>query len=235
MRPDHVDFADWDAAFVLGALSPADRRRFETHMEECRACRTAITELAPTIGLLARVAPERASSMLEPPAAEGGPDPARRAQVIAIGERAARIRRTRWWAAGLASAAAVVIAVTIAVTTVIAPALKSVEVVALEPVADVPWTATVELSDAAWGTRIEMICRYTGEADGDTPGGGWPYVLVVTSVDGTTSELSTWRALPGSTARLDAATALDADDIATIEIRAVADDRVLMRGELADR
>ena len=28
-------FADWDAAYVLGALSPAERREFETHLASC--------------------------------------------------------------------------------------------------------------------------------------------------------------------------------------------------------
>lgn len=47
MNPDHVHFAEWDAAYVVGALSPADRRRFEDHLEDCRACQAALAGLAP--------------------------------------------------------------------------------------------------------------------------------------------------------------------------------------------
>ena len=34
-------YAEWDAAYVLGALSPSDRRTYERHLAECAACRAA--------------------------------------------------------------------------------------------------------------------------------------------------------------------------------------------------
>jgi carotenoid cleavage dioxygenase-like enzyme len=51
---DHVHAA-WDAAYVLGALSDADRREFEVHMVDCSSCRKAVTDLAgmpPLLSLL---------------------------------------------------------------------------------------------------------------------------------------------------------------------------------------
>ncbi len=39
MTPGHAHYADWDAAYVLGSLSPAERREFETHLEGCERCR----------------------------------------------------------------------------------------------------------------------------------------------------------------------------------------------------
>ena len=231
MNPDHAHFADWDAAYVLGALSPADRRLFEEHLEQCDACRAALVDVAPTIGLLSRIAPERAQSMLAGPDPDDAPDAATRARVVDLGARASRRRRRAWWTAGLAAAAAVVVAVVLVLTTAIVPALRNVQVVALEAVVDIPISATVELSDAAWGTRIEMVCRYPADASHDVPDGGWPYALVVTAVDGTTSDVSSWRAIPGATARLSAATALDADEIAALEIRSLGSGRVLMRTE----
>ena len=44
--------AQWDAAYVLGSLSEKDRREFEAHLEECRACRDAVTELSGMPALL---------------------------------------------------------------------------------------------------------------------------------------------------------------------------------------
>lgn len=35
MNADHAQFAEWDAAYVLGALNSADRRLFEAHLEDC--------------------------------------------------------------------------------------------------------------------------------------------------------------------------------------------------------
>jgi carotenoid cleavage dioxygenase-like enzyme len=46
------DYAMWDAAYVLGSLSDADRREYEAHLEGCGECRTAVTELAAVSPLL---------------------------------------------------------------------------------------------------------------------------------------------------------------------------------------
>jgi carotenoid cleavage dioxygenase-like enzyme len=46
------DYAMWDAAYVLGALSDSDRREYEVHLEGCGECRTAVTELATVTPLL---------------------------------------------------------------------------------------------------------------------------------------------------------------------------------------
>ncbi|MFE5407993.1 zf-HC2 domain-containing protein [Microbacterium sp. NPDC056569] len=232
MTPDHARFADWDAAYVVRALSAADRVRYEEHLDRCPVCRSAIGDLAPTMGLLARVAPERAEALLEP--SEGdGPDPAARERMVVRGTRDARRRRMIAWGSGLAAAAAVAVVVAFAVTTAVAPTGGAEEVVALEAVTDVALTAEVELTDVAWGTRIAMVCHYPPSRDPYAGDQEWPYVLVVTSTDGITSELSSWRAGPGTTAQLDAGTALDRDDIASIEVRAVSDGRVLLRGEPA--
>ena len=233
MSTDHVRFADWDAAYLVRALDPVDRREYEAHLDECRLCREAVADLAPTLGLLARVSPDRAESLLEP-TADTGPDPTARARVVAQGTRDARRRRVLAWSGGLAVAAVLTVVVAFAVTSIVAPVRPAEDVVALQPVADVPLTATVALTDVAWGTRIEMECRYGANPDPYAPDREWPYVLVVTSTEGTTSELSSWRAGPGSTARLEAGTALDPEDIAAIEVRAL-DGRVLLRGEPQDR
>lgn len=231
---DHTRYAHWDAAYLLRALSTDDRRRYEEHVEGCRQCREAIAELAPTIGLLARVTPERAQAVLEPVADDvAGPDPVARERVVARGRRDARRRRVLAWGGGVAAAAALAVVVAFAVSSAVAPTPVPEEIVALQPTTEVPLTATVQLTDVAWGTRIEMTCRYGGSGDPYALDQDWSYVLVVTSTDGETSELSSWRAAPGTTATLDAGTALDPGEIASIEVRAAADGRVLLRGEPA--
>ncbi|WP_109210905.1 MULTISPECIES: hypothetical protein [Microbacterium] len=230
MNTEHIDFADWDAAYVVRALSVEDRRSYEAHLDECVLCREAIGELAPTLGLLARVDPVRAESLLEP-AVGAGPAQGARERVVARGTRDARRRRLLAWGGGFVAAATLAVVVGFAVTSAVDPVAVPEEVVALEPVTDVALTAQVELTEAPWGTRIEMVCHYPPSSDPYSAGQEWPYVLVVTSTDGTSSELSSWRAGPGTTARLDAGTALDRDEIASIEVRAVSDGRVLLRGE----
>lgn len=55
---DHEFFREWDAAYILGALTAEDRRAFEGHLETCEQCRAAVGELAPMPGLLARIRPQ---------------------------------------------------------------------------------------------------------------------------------------------------------------------------------
>jgi len=116
MNPDHSRYADWDSAYVLGALSPAERREYEEHLETCEACRRSVAELSPMPGLLARLSAGRAQALLEEPdGATSSPDPALLDAVRREGRRR-RIRRTRTRIA-LAAAAAVVGAIVAEIST----------------------------------------------------------------------------------------------------------------------
>jgi len=46
-------FREWDAAYVLGALSAEDRHAYERHLPGCPACAAAVAELAGMPGILA--------------------------------------------------------------------------------------------------------------------------------------------------------------------------------------
>lgn len=68
-------FADWDAAYVLGALGPSDRRAYERHLAECDACRAAVADLAGLPGLLGTISPAHAQALVEEaPGLPGLPD-----------------------------------------------------------------------------------------------------------------------------------------------------------------
>jgi len=233
MNPDHARFAEWDSAYVLGALSPAERRDYERHLAECDECRRSIAELAPIPGLLARLTPERAAALLDDPAASPhGPRP----ELLEATRREAsrrRLRRTRLRLGMAAAAAAVVLAAVFVPLAFVRPAADA-QTVAFEAVADVPVTATATLTSVGWGTRIELDCRYGDAGASDVPDEGWPYALYVVDRDGNRSEVSSWRASPGKTARLAAATAVGLDDIATLEVRALGSGDVLLLGD-ADR
>ena len=45
-------YATWDAAYVLGSLSSAERREYEAHLETCDRCRAAVAELSGMPALL---------------------------------------------------------------------------------------------------------------------------------------------------------------------------------------
>jgi len=229
MNPDHAHFAEWDAAYVIGALSSAERREFEEHLADCVECRRAVVELAPTVGLLSRVSLARAESIDGQPGGDG-PDDAVRQGIVSVAQQRAVRRRRAWWVAVAAAVVVVVAAIAIPVTLIrTAPAASF----ALESVADVPLEATVRLSDVGWGTRIDLECRYTSNPT-DVPADGWPYSLAVVDLDGVVTGVSTWRATPGSLARLSAGTDLDLAQIGAIEIRSIESGRVLMRYKVDD-
>jgi len=227
MNADHARYVEWDAAYVIGALSAADRAEFEAHLAQCPQCRAAIAEIAPTLGLLSRITPERAESLLKVENAEA-PAPEHRARVLSLAAARSR-RRRRAWVAGIA-AAAVIVVTAVAVPVVSAQLRPPSTTIALEQLIDAPLTATVSLTEVAWGTRIDMTCDYG--AEGEAPADGRPYALVVVADDGTESVLSTWRAHPGTTARLSAGTELPASDISAVEIRSVDSGTVLMRSSV---
>ncbi|WP_431277301.1 anti-sigma factor family protein [Leifsonia poae] len=61
----HDEFATWDGAYLLGALSPADRRAYEEHLRTCETCSAAVSELAGLPGILGRVSEADAFALLE--------------------------------------------------------------------------------------------------------------------------------------------------------------------------
>jgi hypothetical protein len=229
MNPDHSRFAEWDAAYVLGALSADDRREFEAHLETCPECRRAVGELSSTVTMLSRVSAGEAEGVLDNEA-DDPRESAARAQLVSLDRARARRRRRTWW---IAAAAAIVIAVGAVGTPVTIAALnRPTAAFALQDVGDVSLAASVRLTSVAWGTKIDLDCRYPAGSWEGVPAGGWTYILAVVGSDGETDSVSSWRAGPGSTSRLSAGTALDVAGIRSVEIRTTSG-AVLMRYDLA--
>ena len=59
------EFAMYDAAYVLGALSPVERREFEDHLKVCAACASSVGELAGLPGLMSTVSIEGLAAEVE--------------------------------------------------------------------------------------------------------------------------------------------------------------------------
>ncbi len=237
-NPDHGRFAEWDAAYVLGALSPAERREFEDHLEECEKCRSAVSELSALPGLLGRIDEARAFALLEDfdqdaAAGEPGP-PADLVARIQNRERRDRTRRRIGKGAALAAAAAIAAVLALVLPPALTPAAEPTLAAALTPTAaEVPVQARIELTSVGWGTRIEMDCSYRPVAPG--PDGGYgpaEYAMWVVDRNGAETPLSTWSASPGGTVHVTAGTALALADIAEVEVRTASGDRVLLTAEL---
>ncbi len=135
--------------------------------------------------------------------------------------------------AGLA--AVLVLALAVAAPTVVqrltGHAGAPVQTVALTRQIDTPLTASVSFTPTAWGTRLSMECDYPAAPASPVYGqpgtAGGVYSLLVTDVDGRTTQVSTWSAQPGLDVHLDAATAVPLDRIASVAIQSAAGTAVL--------
>jgi hypothetical protein len=217
-------FAMDDAVYVLGSLSPAERRDFESHLDGCEDCSLAVRDMAGLPGLLARVDPEVFEGM--PP--EPVPDTLLPRVNAAVRRR--QYRRT-WLTAGVAAAAAAAITVGGAVllergdsgtplantpSSIVTPTGVPMKRVGVGDGTD-PMTATVALTSVGWGTRLDLTCSYpTWHGRGDYASGS--YALVVHTTDGATEQVASWHGLPGKTMHLTGATAARATDIRSVEV-----------------
>jgi hypothetical protein len=245
--PDHPHAFD-DAAYVLGALAPADRAAYEAHVAACPECARSLAALTGVPGLLDRV-PAAVAEALADDEAVSAPLP--ETLLPGVLERAERERRRRRRLlavpAGVAAATLVVAAVVLGTRpdppvagptapepSATAPATPDppddagAMVVALEPVAATALDVSARITPVAWGTKIELECRYPA---GDPR---WPeapmYSLVIHGTDGHVEQVAGWRAVPGRDVVVPAATGMPAAQIAGLEVR-TADGEAVLRAE----
>lgn len=214
-------FAHDDAAYVLGALPPAERLAFERHLATCDECSRSVGQLAGIPGLLARVPLDAVESPPEPV-----PVPPSLLPTL-VGEVRRQARRRRW-ATGLAAAAAVAVvaggtAAVVSSTRDDAPPVAGPRLATAHEMAQLDQDevdASVAVTSVAWGTRLDLTCSYDGPTGGYQHDAAPPtYALVVRTAAGTEEQVATWTALPGRTMHVTGATALAADRITAVEVR----------------
>jgi hypothetical protein len=232
VAPDPFDMDD--AAYLLGALSPHDRVRYEQHLQTCDTCRSSLTELAGLPGVLRRLPLEVVLAMDQPEhddvaGADPEPPPSVLSGLLARVEgeehRHRRVKAVRW-AGALTTAAAALVVAALAMgwwgpeepPPVANPSPQ--EQLSLEPVADTEVTANVSLQEVGWGTKIQLECNFPAPPGVDPYAAAPEFSLVVHDAEGESDQVATWNALAGKEFIIDAATALKGPDIASIEVRA---------------
>jgi len=207
MTPEHQQQREALAAYVLGALDPAERRALEQHLSVCRDCTDELTRLTPLPGLLGRVSEQEARADLLVPSRDLLDGVIRR---LADTERVLRLQVRRW---RLAAIAACIAALVVAVVAVAPWDTEPDRVtVAAEPVATGTTAATGEVAAIAWewGTTVELDAADLPRRDG--------YVLWAVAEDGRRERAGTWGVTASGSARVRGASSIDRAELDRVEV-----------------
>ena len=231
-----------DAAYVLGALSPADRYAYEEHLRACSDCQASVQRIAGLPGLLALTTAAEIEDLVHR---------SRRPCCPGLIARAESAKRRRTWVSGGLIAAALVAVLALGGVLISreaeevyptgpaasaeapptspssgASSSPSSSPAAAQPMTQLmpgPMTASLEIADKKWGTAITVICQYDMEVDPTIA-----YNLAIVETDGQLDPAGTWLAVPGATSRVTTATAVHQDRIAAYEVR-LPDGRTILR------
>ena len=239
-------YAEWDAAYVLGALSADERREFEDHLSACPACQAAVADFAGMPGLLGRV-PTGEVLALDLDASDDA-RPAVPDLPVPPVRLADRFRGRRGWAvpfAVAASALAIGAAGGYAVSSATQPASPPVASghpgsarLAFSAVQPSNMTAVVDVVRTAASTQFRVECQYAGGPTGSLSGSGshdygqTDYAIWVVDRAGHATELKAWTARPGIVMHPSGATPLPYASLSAVEIRQVDDGQTVMRAAL---
>lgn len=228
-------YREWDAAYLLGALSPDERREYEVHLATCSRCSAEVASLAGLSGILAAVPSDKALQLASRAPEEPGPPedlmPRLAAKVDKLRRRARR-RTVALVAAAAAIAAAVVWVVPDLGNDAPEVAGRDVSMVRVGPAR--PLRASAHLVSEPWGTKIEASCSYdlVQPSPGVSPQRQFEYAMYVTGRAGTPVKVATWMAIPGATATAYGTVTMPMDQISKVDIRSVRTGTVLLQAVL---
>jgi anti-sigma factor RsiW len=235
---DSHPYAMWDAAYVLGSLSAADRREFEAHLAGCPSCREAVAELGGVPALLSQLSLQDMAAINESGTAVGArpPEPATAPDLLPSLLASVRFRRRRarltTWVASVAAAVVLGIGVVVGLNgsgmfgTHPQPAITSAQ--PMVQVGTQLLTSTISITSQHWGTIINLqcFCLAPPDAHHDT------LAMVVVGRDGSQTRLATWVAVPGHSATPAGSTSTPIDQISSVQVVSADTGKILLERSL---
>ncbi|MBW4096306.1 MAG: hypothetical protein HIU81_13550 [Acidobacteria bacterium] len=235
-------YALWDAAYVLGSLSTAERSEYEGHLAGCSACQRQVAELSGVPGLLAlthesEVTDAGSSLGSDVGSVVSAPVP------LYAGLAASVARRRRRFVLVGAAAAIFLTGATASITSAVDRGIAPPAAAVSSAAPGVPLTfkgdagsssgsggtsagypsaglvATGSLASYPWGTQISWECSYAAGAQYSGQGASQKYVLVMVSTSGVDTTLASWTAGPGDVVKPAATTSAPAQTTARLDIR----------------
>jgi anti-sigma-K factor RskA len=200
-------FVEYDAAYVLGALSDDERVAFQRHLGTCGQCRASVQSLSQLPPLLAQVTDLAGIDEVAPsPPAALLPD--------LLDEVGRQRRRRRWYTAGIAAVAACLVALVVLLAQNVGGGTSG-SPVAMREVVTSPMHATALVQAAPWGTRIQLACRYNA---GPIYSSDESYSLRAVDVSGGTHDLGSWRLVAGGVTTFDTGVSVPANQLSRLEV-----------------
>lgn len=225
-------YSAWDAAYVLGALSPIERREFEEHLAGCPTCQAAVSELAGLPGLLAQVAPDDAALLAVAPADVIDSELPPNLVSKVIKTRQSRRRRLVLTVAGAVAALAVIIG-GVAVVTGLSPLGPNSPLrVAFSPVAPTGMTALADVTPVNNGTDIKMECVYGADNEPKAGAGYAEYSIFVVDRTGRGEQIKQWPSKPNRQMRPGGHTTWRLSQIDRLEVRDTNTNEILLRASI---
>jgi hypothetical protein len=212
------EYAHDDGAYVLGALSPAERTAYERHLAGCPACREAVAEIAVLPGLLGRLDPAGLEWISAPPPAES--------RVPKLVDAAVAARRRERRAGRIRLAAVALVAACLAGVVGLGASLfplgdgggsgVEVRMAAMEPVRGaVPVSAEIGFNGTRSGTQVTMKCLYKKTADYTK---AYTFRLIAYGPDGATEQVGSWVAAPGDDVTFTGVTRFTRSELLRLEL-----------------
>ncbi len=216
------DLRDWDAAYVLGALTPEDRRAYETYLAENPARASEVSEIAGIPGLLSRLPIARAVALTEERPVETGEAVQAVDVTTLISSLSRRRRRVRAGFAGsilAVAACALLLGIGLANSNISTPSIADSSSTSPAPMPMLASQSSTLEADLAttvkpWGTRLDVRCTYSAQWTTRSK----TFELVVTSVQGTRTVVASWSSSGYGAKDIAAATHIPIDAIRRIDI-----------------
>jgi anti-sigma factor RsiW len=230
---DTHDYATWDAAYVLGSLSPTDRREYEAHLSVCPMCNQAVSELSGMPALLSKLDGGTVAAMGADDRT-AAPDMVPNLLPSLLSEVNRRRRRVRMvtWTSGAAAAVLLAVGLFVSISwqhpTSPTPPQASVSALSMAQVGTNALASTVSIRSQQWGTYIDLncVCLAPITAHHDR------LAMVVVSRDGAHTQLATWVADPGHTANPAGSISTPVEQIAAVQIVSADNGQVLLQRSL---
>lgn len=216
----HCEHEHDDGAYVLGALSPAERAAYERHLATCSFCREAVADISALPDLLSRLDAKEFAKLLDPTLTADHPGASLRD--LAAPASAGKGKRRKTLGVRVLSTVAVAILVGLVGIGVLAwtrdttapgstPSGPAVAMTRVDASSQV--SATLRLTSTAGGTKADLICTYSAAAPEAST-----FRLVAYGHNEEQEQIGSWDAAPGAVFPMQGFTHFGRGSISRVEL-----------------